>query len=254
MPVQLGLTSDRRWNVDAAELVAATKRAGFTSLGIAGEQITDASINEIRKAGLQCHEVMALIISNNRRATLASAEGLAARAVAIAAQWVVTVFTATMTPETLSLVNECASILSRAGVRMAVEFSPLGSVQSIAEGLEIVDHVGPGRSGVLIDTWHFFRGPSTWPDLDHVPLERIAYVQFADALEPASEDLMDETMNRRAMPGTGMLDLARFAETLRRRRWTGLVSVEVLSRQLGAKPIEDFARTAHELTARYWSY
>jgi sugar phosphate isomerase/epimerase len=105
---------------------------------------------------------------------------------------------------------------------------------------------------VMIDTWHYFRGDSTWEDLETVPLDRIAYVQFDDAPEPASDDGMDETMNRRAMPGDGGFELERFASTLRGRGWQGLVSVEVLNRDLRQLPVDEFARRAYETTARYW--
>lgn len=63
---------------------------------------------------------------------------------------------------------------------------------------------------------------------------------------------MHETMDRRAMPGEGELDLARFARTLTERGWAGLVSVEVLSASLRQLDIGTFARRAYETTAPYW--
>ena len=119
---------------------------------------------------------------------------------------------------------------------MAVEFSPLGV----------------GRAGVLIDTWHFFRGDSTWAQLARVPLDQIAYVQFDDAPPPVSDNGIRETMHRRVMPGDGTFDLSRFASTLLDRGWSGLVSVEVLNAGLRELPVPDFARRAYETTAPYW--
>ena len=63
---------------------------------------------------------------------------------------------------------------------------------------------------------------------------------------------MDETLNRRAMPGDGDFELERFASTLLERGWQGLVSVEVLSRDLRQLPVDEFAGRAYETTARYW--
>lgn len=252
MNVEIGLTSDRRWQVELHNLAKATKDAGFTSLGIGAESVDRDSGVTIRNAGLQCHEVMALVISDNQPATLASAERVAMSAAAVDAAWVVTVFAAKMDRHAVALVSRCAAILHGAGTRMAVEFSPLGSVTSIRDGLELVSAVGPERAGVLIDTWHFFQGDSTWDDLVEIPLDRIAYVQFDDALPAISPDLMDETMNRRAMPGRGIFELDRFATTLLERGWRGLVSVEVLSRELASLPVDEFARTAYSDTAKYW--
>lgn len=253
MSIELGLTSDGRWGLGVSELVGPVKQAGFTSLGVSAEAVESGSAAEVRKAGLRCHELMALTISNNQPATLASVERLAEKAAEIEAEWVVTVFAANMDRQAFALIDSCAAILSESGARMAVEFSPLGSVTSIRGGLEIVSAVGPERAGVLIDTWHFFRGDSTWSDLAEIPLERIAYIQFDDAPPPVSGDLMDETMNRRAMPGTGTFELDRFATTLLDRGWEGLVSVEVLNRELGSLPVDEFARAAHSRTASFWS-
>jgi sugar phosphate isomerase/epimerase len=64
---------------------------------------------------------------------------------------------------------------------------------------------------------------------------------------------MMETTNRRAMPGDGFLQLDRFASTLLDRGWDGMVSVEVLSDQLRAMPVADFAQRAYDATTPYWS-
>ena len=65
-------------------------------------------------------------------------------------------------------------------------------------------------------------------------------------------DRMDEALNRRAMPGDGVLELDRFTSTLRQRGFDGVVSVQVLSAELRRLPLADFARLAHDAAARYW--
>ena len=83
-----------------------------------------------------------------------------------------------------------------------------------------------------------------------MPLGRIAYVQFSDAPDARSDDLLDETMNRRVMPGNGGFELERFASTLLLERgWEGLVSIEVLSRDLGRLPVAEVRRLAYESTS-----
>ena len=137
---------------------------------------------------------------------------------------------------------------------MAVEFSPLGPVSSITAALEIVHaaNSGEGRAGVMIDSWHFCVGASTWEELEAVPLDLIAYLQFADALAPESDDLFSETMNRRALPGQGVLELRRFATTLRDRGWEGLVSVELLNRDYRSLPASELASRIYRAAAPYW--
>jgi sugar phosphate isomerase/epimerase len=153
-------------------------------------------------------------------------------------------------PDTTSLVERCAAAFAAEGTAMALEFSPLSPFRTIPDGLELVASAGHG-AGLLIDTWHFEFGASTWADLEQIPLDRIAYVQFDDAPEPAGDDLWAETTDRRVMPGDGTFQLERFATTLLDRGWEGLVSVEVLNRDLGLD-VAEFARRAHDATARYW--
>jgi sugar phosphate isomerase/epimerase len=54
------------------------------------------------------------------------------------------------------------------------------------------------------------------------------------------------------LPGEGVLELDRFAGTLLDRGWDGLVSVEVLSAELRALPVDVLVRRLHDTTARFW--
>ena len=85
-----------------------------------------------------------------------------------------------------------------------------------------------------------------------MPLDDIAYVQFADALAPESERLVRETLHRRALPSEGVLELDRFAATLLERGWDGIVSVEVLNAELRALPVDVLVRRIHDTAAPFW--
>jgi sugar phosphate isomerase/epimerase len=252
MTIELGLTPDSRWDIGAQDLVAAAAEAGFSAVGLAGSQADAASAGLLAGSGLRCHEVLALVVSHDEDATLSQARLLAKAAAAVRAQWVLTTFLAPLDRVTAPLIERCAAMFTAAGAGMAVEFSPLGAVPTIAAADAVVKAAGAGQAGILIDTWHFFHGDGSWDQLEQVPLDRIAYVQFDDALPPASGNMMKETMHRRAMPGDGILDLSRFAATLLDRGWAGLVSVEVLSAELRSQPVRQFAKLAYESTARYW--
>jgi sugar phosphate isomerase/epimerase len=254
MTVPLAITPDARWNASAAELAAAAGAAGFAAVGIAADRADPVVAQAYRNAGVRCHEVLALVLSDDEAATISSAERLAAAAPVMTAEWVLTIFRAAITPATLRLVQRCATLFAEAGAGMAAEFSPLGPVSTIPQGMEVVraGNRGDGRAGLMIDSWHFSFGGSTWDDLAQVPLDQVAYVQFTDALAPASEDLMGETMKRRALPGEGILELRRFATGLLERGWEGLVSVEVLSDDLRARPVSDIVRRIADTTFPYW--
>lgn len=252
MAVELALTPDGRWDHDIVVVVEAAAAAGFSGLGLSAGRADKQAAQAYRDAGMRCHELLALSLACDAK-TEARAEDLARAAAVVEAEWILTVFRSGLDRDTAALIKRCAAIFAAAGARMAVEFSPLGPVDSIAAGLEVVAAAGHDRAGLVIDSWHFAFAGSDWEELERVPLERIAYVQFTDAAEPGSDDLMEETMERRLMPGEGMLDLSRFSSILLDRGWQGLVSTEVLNRELRELPLPDYMRRAHAASERYWS-
>jgi sugar phosphate isomerase/epimerase len=252
MSIELGLTPDGRWQIETDALIGAAAGAGFSALGLSAERADFQARTALEAAGIRCHELLALVFTAEEDQVLAAASALAQRASEVGAEWILTVFQAGLDSTTASVLRACGQIFSERSSKMAVEFSPLGAVGTIRDGLDVVEAVGIERSGLMIDTWHFSVGASTWEDLEAVPLDAIAYVQFADALIPESESLGRETMHRRAMPGEGTLELDRFSSTLLGRGWEGLVSVEVLSAELRELPVDEFARRAHDAARAFW--
>jgi len=252
--VRLAITPDGRWAYSTDELVAAASAAGITALGISADRVDDAAAAAYAAAGLDCHEVLALVFGDDETTTLEDAERLAAAADTMGAAWVLTVFTTPVTPERTKTLRRCAAMLTEAGAGMAVEYSPLGPVASIADALTVLRAAqSGGRAGLLIDSWHFSFSDSSWDDLAAVPLEDIAYVQFTDALAPESERLVRETLHRRALPGDGVLELDRFAGSFLDRGWDGIVSVEVLSAELRSLPVDEVVRRIRDSCTPFWS-
>ena len=249
--MQLALTPDGRWDFATAELLSAASAAGFTAVGINADRVDDAAVEAYTAVGVRCHELLALVVSGDESATMTSAEQLAERAQSVGAEWVLTVLTAKVSPQRI---QRCAKLFDGVGAGMAVEFTPLGAIPSISDGMEVVRAASRGgRAGLMIDSWHFCFSDNTWDDLAAVPLEDIAYLQFTDALAPKSRDRMvREALHRRALPGEGVLELARFAATLRDTGYDGMVSVEVLSAALRTVPVDELTRRLYDTTAPYW--
>ena len=132
-------------------------------------------------AGVRCHELLAFIVSDDESATIASAEQLADQARTIGAEWVLTVFTDKV-PTTR--IQHCARLFDDAGAGIAVEYTPLGAIPTISDGMEYVRAAcKSARAGLIIDSWHFCFSSNTWEDLAAVPLDDIAYLQFTDVCE-----------------------------------------------------------------------
>jgi sugar phosphate isomerase/epimerase len=249
--VQLALTPDGRWDYPTADLVSAASAAGFNAVGINADRVDAAAVEAYASTGVRCHELLALVVGDDESVTMASAEQLADHAQTVGAEWVLTVFAAKVPPQRI---ERCAKLFDDVGAGMAVEYTPLGAIPSIRDGMEFVRAASrSGRAGLMIDSWHFCFSDNTWDDLAAVPLEDIAYLQFTDALAPESRDrLVRETLHRRALPGEGILELRRFAATLLERGWDGTVSVEVLSAELRELPVDVLVGRLYATTAPYW--
>ena len=247
--MELGLTPDTRWKTDAATLVEVAHAAGFSMLGTTSLLASPAAPALYRGAGLSCHELLGLVVTDVD-ATLRSARNVTEVAAMMGAGWVNTTFKATG-GETAGLVRRYAAMLAEAGAGMAIEFSPLGPVASLDDGLDMVALVGNERAGLVVDIWNVSYGPTTWAELERLPAERIAYVQFNDAL-PRVADLRSEAMNRRTYPGHGIFDLDRFVTAVRASGWDGVVSVQILSEELRQVPLHEFALRAADTTRAYW--
>ncbi len=103
----------------------------------------------------------------------------------------------------------------------------------------------------MVDIWNVSYGPTRWDELERLSADRIAYVQFTDAL-PRIGALTEEAMNRRTYPGQGGFEVDRFVSAVRETGWDGVVSVQILSEELRSLPLGEFARRAYTSSAAYW--
>jgi sugar phosphate isomerase/epimerase len=250
--MQLALTPDGKWDVATSDLVSAASAAGFSAVGIKADLVDAGAVEGYAAAGVGCHELLAFIVGDDESAMMASAEHLADRAQTIGADWVLTVFTDKVPAKRI---QRCAKVFDDAGAGIAVEYTPLGAIPTIDDGMDYVRAASQtARAGLMIDSWHFCFSSNTWGDLAAVPLDDIAYLQFSDALEPESrERMIRESLHRRALPGDGVLELNRFAATFLDRGWDGTVSVEVLNAQLRELPVDEVVGRLYTTTAAYWT-
>jgi sugar phosphate isomerase/epimerase len=240
---------------DLDTYLGAVAGAGFAGVSLGLQQLAGDPAGAARLVdghGLRCTDLIALTVTRDDEASLAQAEQMARAVDALGAPFVLTLIFTRVDDASIDRFARCADVVVRAGARLALEMPPVGELNRIGAALDVVRAVGAERAALMVDTFHFSRGRSTWDELESLPLDALAYVQFDDALPPVSDDVMHETMHRRALPGDGDLELGRFASTLLDRGWSGTVSVEVLSEELRKLDIATFARRAHETTAPYW--
>jgi len=207
----------------------------------------------MRSAGLGCSEIAAAFdLVESREQTLGGARHARRLAEALGAPFIQMNSHLPPTSAACELFAECARIVQPSGAKLAIEYLPFTPINSIATARTLVEHAGLERAGIVVDSWHHERGPDTLADLEALPVDRIAYVQFDDALPAIGPDLVHETVHRRTFPGTGEFDLLAFCRALRAKGFDGIVSVEILSAEWRAGDLGEFARRAFASSAQFW--
>ena len=128
------------------------------------------------------------------------------------------------------------------GLRVAVEFLPWTGIPDLETAAAIVEAAGHPGAGVLVDTWHVYRGGATEASLRAVAPERILAIQLDDADAEVVGTLFEDTMHRRRLPGRGSFPLGRFFAVLEEAGVRAPVCVEVISDEMAALSPAEAAR------------
>lgn len=117
------------------------------------------------------------------------------------------------------------------GILLALEFLPWVDLRDIRMAWEVVRRADCDNGGLLVDTFHFFKGGSKIKDFREVPVEKIFLVHLNDAPDlPIDSKVM--CFDHRAFPGEGTFPLKDFLDVLiLEKRYNGWISLEVLNQE-----------------------
>lgn len=128
------------------------------------------------------------------------------------------------------------------GLLAHLEFFPFSGIDSFAVAAEVASLAARPNGGVMVDTWHYLRGPDAgrWPE--GVPGEIVLGVQLGDIAPQPGEVLRHEMMHDRRLPGTGAGALRSVVEDLIGRGCTAPIGIEVFSDELAVLRPSEAAR------------
>ena len=141
----------------------------------------------------------------------------------------------------------CADAATHTVARIVYEFMPFDvNVHDLDTALAVVNGADAPNGGLAIDTWHMSKLGITPDDLRRVPLSRLGWVELSDGFYENMDDLVDETVNHRQLPGEGEFPLADYIAACRAVGYQGPWGVEVLSEELRRLPIEQIFERSYE--------
>jgi sugar phosphate isomerase/epimerase len=247
---------------DLPAQIRGAARAGFAGIGIdhrgtlAHFTRKRGSLRDVAELlgenALRCFAIQDLTVTEDERDTLALAEACAEAGAALRAEFVHCCFIAPIRDDTIGLFRRALELARPAGARFSLEFLPWCEMNDVRTTREVLRRTGAEDVKLLVDTWHAHHGPTSWQDLASLTIDELAYLQFDDHPALASSDLFAETVDRRALPGEGVLELARFARLFREKGYSAPVSIEILNREMRSWPRELFATRVYDAAIRYW--
>jgi len=134
-----------------------------------------------------------------------------------------------------------------AGTQVSLEIFPASNVRDLPTAIAITEGAGE-NAGLLLDIWHLTRGNIPYDDIATIPQGLIKHIELDDAAATLEGTIMEDTLERRRMPGEGDFDVQHFLRAVRAAGYGGVYGVEVLSAEIRAMPVAEAARRAYDTT------
>ena len=148
----------------------------------------------------------------------------------------------------------CADAANHTDAKIVYELMPFDvNVHTLDAALQVVAGAGASNGGLAVDTWHMSKLGIAPEELKRIPLEYLTWIELSDGRRVNLDDLIDETINHRALPGEGEFDIPAYVQACLEHGYDGPWGVEVLSEELRNNPIDVIFRRAYETTAAQFS-
>jgi sugar phosphate isomerase/epimerase len=146
--------------------------------------------------------------------------------------------------------GELADRAARYGLALGVEPVSVMGLGDLETAWDVVARTGRSNVGLVLDTWHFYRGAGTLDMVVKLPPGAIRTVQISDgtAVPPAGMDYLTDTLANRLVPGEGEFDLESVIRCVDASGSDVAWDMEICSTELDALPGPDAAIRAAQAT------
>jgi sugar phosphate isomerase/epimerase len=138
--------------------------------------------------------------------------------------------------------RDAGEVAKSFGITAEIEFTRTSTLAaSFSTALALVREANHPNVRLMIDTFHFWGGPSKFEELEELRDGEVIHVHLEDVPRQPVHELLEQ--RDRVFPGEGIAPLRRIIELLKRKKYTGALSVEMMdpmiqsmdSYQLGLK-------------------
>ncbi|KYH42228.1 MAG: Sugar phosphate isomerase/epimerase [Candidatus Bathyarchaeota archaeon B63] len=157
-------------------------------------------------------------------------------------------------------ISAVAEVLKKHGCVLGLEFvAPKTSrlnhkyefIHDLQGIMDLIDAVGMGNLGVLLDSWHWYTSHGTVDQILSLRGPDVVYVHINDA--PAGIPIDEQIDNVRCLPGeTGVIDIVGFLGALRDIGYDGPVTPEPFDERLKRMPLDEAVLKVSEAVNKVW--
>lgn len=158
----------------------------------------------------------------------------------------------TVIAETVASLRAMAEIARPLQVEIAFEFLGFAnsSVSTLSRARKVIEAVKDRTVGLVIDTFHFYLGGSTWESLEGLDPSQLFIVHLGDAEQGPRTELTDA---HRLLPGDGVLPLREFIKRLQKIGYEGVYSIELFRPEYWERDPLKLAEVARQKMAALFS-
>jgi sugar phosphate isomerase/epimerase len=249
------LCSGTLGNLSFADKIEAASAAGFAGISVYYRESNDPGKvrRAVADAGLFFAELDGPVtwLPNWDGPTAPSAAEVVDRAAALGARSF-TVLEITGATPPLDIAVEAfgavCDLAAQAGVLVHIEPFPWSGISDFGFAADIVAGADRSNGGILLDTWHLFRGPNRGALPSRVKPEMVLGLQINDLRATPDNNVPYEAMHDRLLPGSGAAaaEIRTLLDDLRAGGCSAPLGVEVFSDEFAALPPLEVAQRAFE--------
>lgn len=249
------LCSGTLGRIPFSEKIEAAAAAGFAGISVYYRESHEPEQvrREIADAELFVAELDGPInwLPNGDGPPAPSAAEVVDRAAALGARSFTVIEVSDVTPPLDVAVESFAAVCdlaAQADVLVHIEPFPWSGISDFGFAADIVAGAGRANGGILLDTWHLFRGPNRGSLPLRLDPAMVLGLQINDVRATPDDDVRHEAMHDRLLPGTGAgaREIRTLLDDLRAGGCSAPAGVEVFSDELAALPPQEIARRAFE--------
>ncbi len=147
----------------------------------------------------------------------------------------------------------CADTAAQTNAQVTIEIFPTTNIRELETATAVVDGAAMANGGLLLDIWHMTRGGVAYADFAKTPSHCIKAIELNDATAELVGEMMDDSSNRRRLPGEGEFDVPSFLQHVRDTGYCGPYGVEIASAEHRKLPLVDAAQRSFDATMRQFA-